>query len=96
MKLIHYGAEKYDPGIFRRIKNSERYFLNKPIGGLWTSPLNAEYGWGHFCTQCKWNLESLKKSFIIELKDNAKILTNYDIKDFIISDRVDFERIFDR
>jgi len=43
MKLIHYGATSFDEAKFRSIKNRE--YCNKPLGGLWTSPVNSKYSW---------------------------------------------------
>ena len=48
---IHYGSDKFDPARFVPIRNA--LYRNKPEGGLWASPLNAEgyedgYGWRTF------------------------------------------------
>ena len=43
IRLIHYGANKFDPEKFMPI--SDIPYRNKPSGGLWTSPIDAEYGW---------------------------------------------------
>lgn len=43
LRLIHYGADCYKPEMFRPI--SDVPFRNKPQGGLWTSPVDSEYGW---------------------------------------------------
>ena len=43
MELIHYGTDAYIPKLFEPI--SDEPFRNKPRGGLWTSPVNSEYGW---------------------------------------------------
>lgn len=47
MKLRHYGATHYNPSLFKPI--SDVPFFSKPRGGLWTSPVGAEYGWRHWC-----------------------------------------------
>ena len=47
MKLIHYGNTHYIPSWFEPI--SDEPFRNKPKGGLWTSPINSEYGWSDWC-----------------------------------------------
>ena len=46
MIVIHYGSKIYDPLKVKKIKNDDR---NKPIGGLWTSPINSEFGWIDWC-----------------------------------------------
>jgi len=43
MQLIHWGASKYDPELFKPI--SDAPFDTKPIGGLWASPVNSDFGW---------------------------------------------------
>lgn len=50
MKLIHYGADGYEPALFAPI--SDEYPRNKPSGGLWTSPVVSEYGWK------EWSIEN--------------------------------------
>ncbi len=45
--LRHYGATKYDPTLVHPIQN--RRHRNKPYGGLWTSPVGAEFGWAEWC-----------------------------------------------
>lgn len=47
IKLRHYGSAEYSPGLFNPI--SDRRTVNKPIGGLWTSPAVSKYGWLEFC-----------------------------------------------
>ena len=37
---IHYGSKQFDISKFEPIRN----WWNKPHGGLWASPVNAEYG----------------------------------------------------
>lgn len=48
LKLIHYGASSFDPEKFLPI--SDVPYRNKPTGGLWTSPVGAEYGWKEWTT----------------------------------------------
>jgi len=46
MKLIHYGSTSFDPKKFNPVLNS----YIKPTGGLWTSPIDSEFGWKDWCT----------------------------------------------
>jgi len=77
MKLIHYGNNKYDSGLFLPIENL--LLRNKPKGGLWTSPINSNYGWK------EWTIDNAFMEhplyFELELKDSAKILRIDSIED---------------
>lgn len=64
MKLIHYGSKKIDFRKFIPIKNNDF----KPIGGLWSSPVDTKYGWKDF-------FQIKHDNFVIfELNKDAKIL----------------------
>jgi len=43
LRLRHYGNTHYKPDLFKPICDVP--FRNKPQGGLWTSPVDSEYGW---------------------------------------------------
>ena len=45
-QFIHYG-EPYNPNLFKPIQ--DRLHRNKPIGGLWASPVDSTYGWKQWC-----------------------------------------------
>ncbi len=47
MKLIHYGASKYNPELFKPI--ADRDFFIKPTGGLWCSLIDSKWGWKDWC-----------------------------------------------
>ncbi len=49
LNLRHYGSSTYDIQLMHPICNSE--FRNKPTGGLWTSPINSEFGWSDWTTR---------------------------------------------
>lgn len=74
MEYIHYGTTEFSKDKFKEIKN-ERLFT-KPIGGLWASRVNSEYGWKnwtedeHFCTE----VYREDNYFKFKLKDEAKVL----------------------
>ena len=75
MVFISYGTDRFDVNQFRQpIFNSKRAMINnKPVGGLWASPINAEYGWVDFCDSNSFHLKTLAKHFIFKLKTDAKI-----------------------
>lgn len=79
--LIHYGSKKYNPDIVKPIKN--RFFINKPHGGLWTSPINSNFGWKDLCETV--NFEDCKKeeSFLLKLHDYANILIINSFEDLV-------------
>ena len=79
VRYIHYGDDSFRPEAFEPVKNST--WLNKPVGGLWSSPIDAERGWKSWCEGEEFNLESLDKHFTFTLKDSARILTIEDVKD---------------
>ena len=71
---IHYGHKHFEPRKFETIRN--RKFFNKPFGGLWASPVNAEFGWKEWNEQenfrcCKEN------SFKFRLKEGARVYHIY-------------------
>ena len=71
MKLIHYGSKKFDPTDFNEIRNN----YVKPCGGLWTSPIDSEWGWKQWCKAEDFRECNDKDSFIITLQPNTRILT---------------------
>lgn len=100
MKYITYSLNKYDPALFHPIYNSPSH--NKPIGGLWASPLSDEYRtWFDFASNT-FELKRNDPNFTFELKDDARILkihTDADIDKLpirkgirgSIHDHIDFE-----
>lgn len=47
LHLITYGCGKqFDPDKFKPVKNKS---FVKPEGGLWSSPVNSNYGWREWC-----------------------------------------------
>ena len=60
---IHYGHKHFVSNDFVEIKNN---MWNKPIGGLWASDINAEYGWKNWCKDeefCECNEENSSVHF---------------------------------
>lgn len=68
---IHYGNNKFDKNRFIEIENNEWV---KPIGGLWASNINAEYGWKDWCKENNFRECKKDNSFKFRLKDGSKVL----------------------
>ncbi|MDR6548502.1 hypothetical protein J2810_004592 [Chryseobacterium rhizosphaerae] len=69
--LIHYGSSRYKEELFRPITND---LFDKPSGGLWTSPVNSEYGWREWAKSADFKHYEDHESFQIMLKKTAKVL----------------------
>jgi hypothetical protein len=79
-KLIHYGDKEFKPRKFLPISNAGWI---KPKGGLWTSPLDSKHSWKQWCEAENFGNCSKEAFFIIELKEEARILkvdSPYDLK----------------
>ena len=76
---IHFGSTCFDIARFCPISNIQHF--NKPHGGLWASPKEADYGWEDWCVAEDFKVESLNKSFAFILEPTAKILTIQSITD---------------
>lgn len=77
MEYIHYGNTKFDPDLFRPIRNE----FVKPLGGMWASPVEAGYGWKDWneSSQCRECDEA--NSFRFTLKDGANVVHIYSVDD---------------
>lgn len=71
-KYIHYGASNFNKAFFSPISN--RYYFNKPDGGLWASPMISDSGWKEWCESNSFRLDKLSEHFIFTLKDDANVL----------------------
>lgn len=69
---IHYGSKEYDSSMFYSITNVNGW--TKPLGGLWASNINAEYGWKDSCMENDFRKNRLKYSFTFKLRENANVL----------------------
>jgi hypothetical protein len=78
--LVHYGNDKYNKFLFRKIENID---FVKPNGGLWTSPIDSKYGWRHFIANNSEYSDFLEKRFFLSLKKTAKVLVINCYEDFI-------------
>lgn len=71
-KYIHYGHKCFDRGLFVTVRNG--LGINKPLGGLWASPVDAERGWYKWSMNNDFHTDRLKKSFEFELSQDARVL----------------------
>ena len=71
-RYTHYGSSEFCKKVFVPITNFE--YLNKPLGGLWASPVDAERGWYDWVMGNNFYPERLEKSFEFELSENARVL----------------------
>lgn len=92
---IHYGDNKFIPEKFNEIKNEHGW--PKPIGGLWASRTDTDWGWKDWCFSEDFHLDSFSKSFMFTLKEGSKVLEVHhmnDIDKYIYDKRsIDFEKI---
>jgi len=72
-EYIHYGNKKFDKNKFDEIKN---LLFSKPLGGLWASKVNSEYGWKSWCENVAFHLDKYREDncFKFRLKKNANVL----------------------
>ena len=86
-EYIHFGHDHFDREKFQEIKN-ETYFC-KPKGGLWASPINAEYGWKDWCEAENFRECSVENSFSFSLRNDAMVYhirSLQDVKDMPLAE----------
>lgn len=69
---IHYGHRCFVPELFEEIKNKPS--MCKPHGGLWASPVNAEFGWKDWCKENGYFVKNMGESFKFRLRYDAEVL----------------------
>ena len=90
IRCIHYGSSSFDPSKFKPIKDSEGFMGVKPRGGLWASPVNAEYGWVDWCKDNDYANGSLLESFELTVVGNILVIDskeNLDLLPWVDNDR---------
>lgn len=103
MKYVHYGHKQFLKQKFVEISNTGWV---KPDGGLWASPVNADYGWKEWCKNENFRECSEDNALYFTLAAGANIIhirRLEDLKDlpedntalFKLSDTVflDFEKM---
>ena len=69
----HYGSSTFDPELLRS-ESKIRYFLdNKPGFGLWSSPIDTDFGWYDWCVSEDFHTETLNEYFDFKLRPDANI-----------------------
>lgn len=70
-EYIHYGDNYFSEEWFQPISN--RGWGYKPLGGLWASPVDTEYGWREWVKDNDFPCK-LERWFKFTLKENARVL----------------------
>ena len=86
--LIHFGSKNYRPELIEPIKNDN---WMKPKGGLWTSPVNSEWGWKHWCEAENYRDCDEEKSFKVILNADAKIFVINSLEDLKNAPLINFK-----
>ncbi len=81
LTVIHYGDKEYVPGKFIEIKNDDWI---KPRFGLWTSPVDSEYGWKNWCSDNEFRECHESNSFKLKFKPHAKIVLVDSVDDLLL------------
>lgn len=92
-EYIHYGSTELLP--IQKIRNQKHF--SKPVGGIWASPVDAEFGWKDWCEREHFRTCELSNSFKFILKEDAKIFHIYsvsDLKKLPIQDKDEFSGFF--
>lgn len=87
---IHYGHAAFDPSLFVKIRNNSPW--NKPIGGLWASPVNATFGWKDWCEAEEFRECIENNSFKFTLP-GANVLTINSVEDLRKAPTLDYNGI---
>lgn len=76
---VHDGHSNFDINLFKHISCRENF--NKPLGGLWASPVDSSYTWEQWCLDNNFNYTIGEdkyfqgEQFRFKLKDNARLLS---------------------
>lgn len=76
---IHYGSNQFEHSLFCPIRNIQ--YSNKPNGGLWASPIDAEYGWKEWCNDNSFRECKEDVSFKFVLADSSRVIHIRSYKD---------------
>lgn len=80
LTVVHYGGKKYQPHLIKPIEN---HGWVKPDGGLWTSPINSNWGWKDWCLSENFRDCNEANSFKLKFKPDAKIMIIDSLKDLL-------------
>jgi hypothetical protein len=79
-QLIHFGSPAYLPQTVKPIVNDNWV---KPKGGLWTSPIDSNWGWKDWCKSEEFRECKEDNAFILRFKNDAKILVIDGLNDLL-------------
>jgi hypothetical protein len=72
--LVCYGCgNEFDLSKFESVKNRNHV---KPSGGLWTSPIDSEWGWKDWCKSNEWG--DLSSSFRLRFTGRVYVIDSMD------------------
>lgn len=75
LNCITYGkGNKFNTNLFKNIRNNKKH--NKPLYGLWASPMYSQFGWIHFCKKYCFYERDFNTSFKFKLKGKILIIDN--------------------
>jgi hypothetical protein len=74
---IHYGADRFDPELFKPIKNRPNWVKPEAHTGLWASPRNSERSWKTW-VEAEHYGSDLTKSFEFRMSDPRKVFYIFD------------------
>ena len=78
-EYIHYGHKEFNPELFNPVKTS--LLRNKPSGGLWASPKDAEHGWKQWNEVEEFAECNEENSFSFVLSESANVCHLYSVAD---------------
>jgi hypothetical protein len=73
MRLRHFGSPGYNPALFKTIADALGWQA-KPRGGLWTSPVNSDFGWADWCKSEDFRTHALKDYFDLDFQGELLVI----------------------
>lgn len=90
MQVVKYGDNHFSLQKFKPVKDKFPHGWVKPEGGLWTSPVNASYGWKEWCQAEEFSCD-FSKSFILNYKGNTIVIDSLEDLDKLYWREFDFK-----
>lgn len=100
IEMITYGYTGFELCRFREIRNGMNYV--KPHGGLWSSPVESNWGWKDWCKAEEFNLPYLQSHFKFKYYGNILTIDSLDDLKVILyhqhdgKDKIDFEFLMEK
>ena len=81
-KFVNAGwGDRMSYGDFIELQRRTMGNKNKPLFGLWASPVDSKWGWRNFCMSERFGLDKLKDKFLFKLSPNSKIYVIDNVED---------------